>query len=190
MEEFNASGAYEVVNDGSEEIASRHKDFLDLRKLAQTGDPSFGYLYISPKFHKPDIAHRAIAALHSCTTTECATMLVAALSLILKTLNTKCDAYLDETGFRRFFVVNGYEEVASAIHLYRRTRDSEPNLWTGDFSTMYTSIEHGDLLMRLRECYEEAWEYQASVMGTEVGQLYLRVTQTGAKTHSAVLGSD
>jgi hypothetical protein len=107
MEEFNASGAYEVVNDGSEEIASHHKEFLDLRKLAQTGDPSFGYLYISPKFHKPDTAHRAIAALHSCTTTESATMLVAALSLILKTLNTKCDAYLDETGFRRFFVVNG-----------------------------------------------------------------------------------
>ena len=92
---------------------------------------------------------------------------------------------LQRTGVRRFFVVTGYEQVATFILQYRRIQESEPNLYTGDFSTMYTTIPHADLLMRLRECYEEAWDFEASDMGIGRNQLFLKVTYAGVKTCDA-----
>ena len=42
-------------------------------------------------------------------------MLTKALSCVLNTLRDKDDALIQTTGIRRFFVVNGYEEVADFL---------------------------------------------------------------------------
>ena len=74
---------------------------------------------------------------------------------------------------RRFFVVKGYEEVARFFHIYRGTKATKPALYTGDFDTMYTTIDHADLILRIRECVEEAFSYQASVEGISEANIHL-----------------
>ena len=90
---------------------------------------------------------------------------MSGLALNLGTLKMKNREELNGTGVRRYFVVKGYEEVAQFFHIYRRTKATKPSLYTGDFDTMYTTIDHADLLFRIRECVEEAFSYKAFVEG-------------------------
>src|ERR1700761_2543579 len=65
-----------------------------------------------------------------------------------------------------FFVVTGYEEVAEFFSRWPRTsRGAQQVLYTGDFSTMYTTIPHRDLLQSLREVTKEAWDWEVECRG-------------------------
>lgn len=160
-------GAYESWNETPEQIISRHKNYLSYCKL--TGQDRLPYLYWMPKMHKA--GKRFIAGSPTCTTREASSVMSDVLQLILRSLREKDDSGLCETGIRRYFVVNGYEEVVSFLHgwprvsVLRRSRPSssvDRRLFTGDFSTMYTTIPHTDLKQRLGQVCSEAWEWVAS----------------------------
>jgi hypothetical protein len=132
------------------------------------GKSKFGYLYAAPKMHKASPAQRFIAAMFNCSLTPCARVLHAALKKVLESLREKDDEHFVCSGIKRFFVVNGYEMVALWLSSYRRTSTSTPMLFTGDFSTMYTSIPHDDLLLKIERVCTEAWSFEAKKMGLEV----------------------
>lgn len=175
--EFSESGAYETQLCSLEDVVRAHTEFLDPKHLF--GSDRLGYLYFLPKLHKPVASQRFIASLADCTTTHCSRLLTKALALVLHTLREKDDTNIRITGVRRYFVVDGYEEVADFIHKYRRTSHTMRNLYTGDFSTMYTTIPHDDLLLRIGQCVKEAWEYQAKCDAVDLTSLRIQVTGTG-----------
>ena len=110
MGELN-SNVYEVSSENEDEIINRHYNYLSSLKLA--GPKKLGYLYSSTKFHKNGA--RKIASMASCTTTT-ASILVSKLShTVLSTLRRKDDENILRTGVRKFFVVQGYEEVADFL---------------------------------------------------------------------------
>lgn len=157
-------GAYEVVTDESvDDIVLRHKNFLKRFSLEAGSKSGLGYLYWLPKMHKPKAAQRFIAGLANCSTTTCSKYLAKALNATLRILREKDDAALSETGVRRFFVVPGYEEVAEFISRWPRTDlESDRRLYVGDFSTMYTTIQHADLIKRVHLAIDEAFEWKAN----------------------------
>jgi hypothetical protein len=90
-------------------------------------------------------------------------------------LREKDDEHITRTGIRRFFIVDGYEEVA----LFQSRWSSLPmsHLFTGDFSNMYTSIPLDDLKSKLRYVLKEAWVWKAShlcISEENMDKLFLR----------------
>jgi hypothetical protein len=152
----SSSGAYQPVTETVDEILSHHRDVL--QPLMLMGQPSLPYLYWLPKLHKSPFGSRFIAASARCSTTELSSMLSDLLNHVLSTLRDKDDKEIVRSGVRRFFVIQGYEEVAFSLSKWMR-RDDGQSLYTGDFSTMYTAIPHADLLIQVRKALTEAWQY-------------------------------
>ena len=148
------SRAYEHSLVSTDDIILAHKNFLNPKSLF--GQEQIGYLYALPKFHKRTPKQRFIAALSNCTTTQCSKLLTRVLTLVMNTLRSKDDAGIATSGIRRFFVVDGYEEVAEFLPRACRDISASRFLYTGDFATMYTTIPHLDLVLKIEQCVREA----------------------------------
>ena len=177
--ELSNSGAYVRSNRDPSEVYTEHRNFLRQYNLEKS-DPAKsaltdarGYLWGSPKMHKATPTQRFIAGLSDVSTTKCSKMLTRVFTAILDTLRHKDNRTLVLTGVRRFFVVDGYQEVACALQSYVRPPDVDPFLFTGDFSTMYTTIPHDDLIQKLTWSLQEAWNYQSVQKRIDVNALCL-----------------
>jgi hypothetical protein len=168
------SGAYSISKRSEKEIGKAHQEFLSAYHLDSKPKHPVGYLFLLQKMHK--IGQRFVAGLSNCSTTRCSKFLSLVLNFVLKTLREKDDASIRETGIRRYFVVPGFEEVAEFLSRWPRTSVlSDQKLYTGDFSTMYTSIPHADLITRVNNCVEEAWNWIADDKGVDSSDVYLTV---------------
>lgn len=181
--ELNTGGAYSFCRGvDASSLVSSHTLFLKKHVLSVPGinvDNTVGYLYFIPKLHKLRHAERFICGMANCSTTLLSKVLSKVLGCILQTLRQKDNVRLAETGVRRFFVVNGYEEVANFLH--RWLRSGQRTLYTGDFSTMYTTIPHDDLLSRMEEVLNEAWKWEMTERGCDdVTQLCLQLHKDGS----------
>ena len=126
-------------------LSSQHE--RNLRPMHLLGKGRLPYLYWLPKLHKNPPSQRFIAGSGNCTTSVLSELLSEYLNFVLRVLRVKDEHHLLLTGVRRFFVVTGYEEVAEFFSRWPRTsRVAQQFLYTGDFSTMYTTIPHRDLL--------------------------------------------
>ena len=171
-------GAYEDVNRNVDDILAEHKRYLEPKRFEAT--PKTAYLYWLPKLHKNPVGQRFIAGSANCSTTQLSSLLSDALSLVLKTLREKDNRHIVTGGSRRFFVVGGYEEVASYLSGGFQARMGT-RLYTGDFSTMYTTIPHDDLLDRVKRVCKEAWEWLADEKGIDMNNLAIKCTGLGAE---------
>ena len=120
------------------------------------------YLYWLPKLHKQPIRQRFIAGSAKCTTTPLSKMLSDVLLFLQSQLRLKDDEFIQQTGVRRLFVVESFEEVTWFLSKWQSEQFSL--LSSGDFSTMYTNIPHQDLKDILRSVFEEAWQIGADLV--------------------------
>lgn len=174
VKEFNTSGAYTNVQSTPEEVIAEHKAFMGTRQLLTA--EKLPYLYWLPKLHKVPIGKRFIAGSGACSTTELSRLLSSVLTQVLHALREKDNNSIARTEIRRFFVVQGYEEVADFLHRFPRSdaADEERILCTGDFSTMYTTIPHEDLLERIQRVLEEAWAFRSEKEGVHTDKLFIQ----------------
>ena len=93
-------------------------------------------------------------------------MLSDLLKLVMSTLREKDDAHIVRTGVRRFFVINGYEEVASFLGRWVRS-GGYYDMRSFDFATMYTTLPHEDLVFRLTKVVREAFDFMSVDLGNE-----------------------
>ncbi|MGA9041563.1 MAG: hypothetical protein WB421_13590 [Terriglobales bacterium] len=147
-----ASNSYELCHVPPHTITTAHQRFLN--PFAMADSDHFPCLYWLPKFHKNPIGARFIAGAHSCTTTAASRILSALLLKIQKTLMEKDNQFILQSGIRRFFVVNSFEEVAKFLGTW--LRHGPAHLFTADFTTMYTAIPHQDLINRIAVAIDEA----------------------------------
>ena len=106
------------------------------------------YLYWLPKFHKNPVGARYIAGSGRCTIKTLNKLLGRALRLVSLTAMEQDNKRLTATGVRRYFIVEGYRDVAGFLHGWRREGETR-RLDTLDFSTMYTMIDLDDLIKRI-----------------------------------------
>ena len=112
-----------------------------------------------PKFHKHPVGSRFIAASGQCTTATLSKALSHCLTHVLRTLREKDNDTILSTGVRRYFVVETYEEVSGFLSRWRRSERGQTGLYTGDFSTMYTTIPHDKLFQAIERSTREAFDY-------------------------------
>jgi hypothetical protein len=174
-----ADGAYEEEKRGEDEIVCSH-DFI-LKPDNLQGKRKLPYVYWTPKFHKQPRKERFIAGSAKCSTTKLSKVLSDVLLLVLRTLREKDNENIRQTGVRRFFPVEGYEEVANCLSKYAAIKRRGGRLKSGDFSTMYTTIPHDDLIKRVKEATDEAWEYMRLKNEVEHGRDITIVWKKGQK---------
>src|SRR5512143_1397506 len=89
-----------------------------------------------------------------------------------------CAAFLWRTDMRKW-----YHSCTSTTALrLERNNSVARRLFTGDFSTMYTTILHMDLIDRLGQVCDEAWEWIASQRWhCAVNELLIEWTRWGCK---------
>jgi hypothetical protein len=177
-------GAYELVVDGvseediRENIANQLKPF----KL-NSGSNRLAYLYWLPKMHKSPPSQRFIAGSADCPTTKCSKVLSDILSYVGVTIRDKDDMRILTSGVRHYFVVNDYAQVSSFLlnwshkHVTKEERQEglkPSHLYTGDFSTMYTTIPHGDLVEKVGLVVDEAWEHMGVDLDVSVDDIWLK----------------
>jgi hypothetical protein len=176
QELLKEDGAYRQIQMSKEEVLELQKPRLVAWKLWSKEFERLGYLYEIPKFHKNPIGHRYIAGCSSVSTILLARVLVKALHFILNVLREKDDEHIKQTGIRRFFVINNFEEVTSFLSKW--SAHSFSSMKTGDFSTLYTTIPLDDLVSELSVVINEAWVYHAQNENILSNNLYLRVGHT------------
>ena len=157
-----ADGAYEPCGEPVDQVLARHKAFC--QRFHLPSHDSLPYLYYMPKFHKQ--GSRFIAGGTKVSTKGPSKCLVSILSAVSLALREKDDKGILATGVRRYFVVNSYDEVVSFLKPYTRSRPSDA-LFTGDFSTLYTTLPLDDVLEKLKMVIAEAWVFQEEELGFE-----------------------
>ena len=189
-----SSGAYRTLKSSADVFVAKHERVL--RPMHLNGEGRLPYLYWLPKLHENPPSQRFIAGSGKCTTKSLSELLSAYLNFVLRVLRVKDEQHLLRTGVRRFFVVTGYEEVAEFFSRWpRTTREAQQFLYTGDFSTMYTTIPHRDLLQSLRKVLREAWDWEVERRcGCEservnASQLLLQRTSDGVEWAHSPRGS-
>lgn len=136
-----------------EELKEKMKDFKIADEYLQ-----LAYLYWTPKMHKPTLGYRFIAASNKCVTKPLSQLLTQCLRAVQSALKHK-DAYgFARHGYRRFWVTDGTKEVIARVEEmnFERTATS---IDCYDFATLYTMIEHEDLLNELYNVVDEAFDY-------------------------------
>ena len=92
---------------------------------------------------------------------------------VLSTLQEQDNREILRSGIRRFFVVNGYEEVVSFLRHWNFSASESRHLRTGDFSTMYTSLPLAQLKNNVAFALAEAWIYMADKFSCEETEMRL-----------------
>jgi hypothetical protein len=175
-------GAYELVTQDQTEqtILTSHATFLKPYGMqAPLKCNTLPYLYWLPKLHKTPVSSRYIAGSSKCSTTRLSKNLSLILTHVMSELRAKDDENIIRTGIRRFFIVNGYEEVASFTDKWHQTfkfPNQTQHLYTGDFSTMYTAIPHNDLIARIDKVIDETWHWAHMRTKKPIDMIQLDVT--------------
>ena len=101
------------------------------------------------------------------------TLLSKCLTLVLRTLREKDNKSIIDTGVRRFFVVDTYEEVAGFFAPWKRSEIAtmRTGLYTGDFSTMYTTIPHEALFHAIERTTHESFAHAAQVLNIDLDRV-------------------
>jgi hypothetical protein len=167
----NPAGTYERVATTEEDLVKEHERFLKPLFLFDQKCKRLGYLYIATKFHKA--GQRFVAGMSKCTTTYLSKILSDVGNFVLETLRQQDDDRIIKTGIRRFFVVNGFEEVASFVHSWKFNSTDSRSLRSGDFSTMYTSLPLHQLKYNVNFALLEAWEYTANKLSCDLSEVRL-----------------
>jgi hypothetical protein len=163
------SNAYEPCDETEDEIISRHGKYLE--KLHMMGEEFLPFLYMMPKFHKEPISYRFIAASKRCTTSKLSSILSDILTFIIRSLRKKDDDNIRTSGIRRYFITETFEEVTTFLTQWKRSKKARGGLYTGDFSTMYTSIPHNELFEGIESSVREAFEWISAQNGWNTGKV-------------------
>jgi hypothetical protein len=184
--ELQENGSYELQSDSEKQIIDTHNQILG--GLYLMGDKKLPYLYATPKFHKDPVTYRYIAGSGRCTTTKLSKILSDILTSTMRVLRAKDEARVAQTGIRRFFAVESGQEVADFLAKWDRAEVplKRRGLKTGDFSTMYTSIPHKQLLQALERATSEAFAYQSMLTGIQEDELRVQWTDGGQTLNERV----
>jgi len=130
-------------------------------KVAKTGrcDDLFKIplMYWIPKMHKKVPKARFIAGSANVLITRLARVVNVLLSQVKKELKKLDKAHIAETGVKRCWFVDSYEEVVDWLQLLERPKSENQCINTYDFSTMYTTLDLSDLVSSVSRAIKEAY---------------------------------
>ena len=142
---------YEHVTDSTkDDIIQIHKRYMDTNNI-QIPDKwtQLPKLYHIPKMHKTPPKQRYIAASNKCTTKPLSNMITKCLKLILLQHRKYCTTMHNRTGVNAMWITDNSKNVLNTIDKLNDTNKAK-DVYTYDFSTLYTMIPHDDLKEQMK----------------------------------------
>ena len=106
-------------------------------------------MYWLPKLHKDPYKSRFIAASSKCTTKHLSVLLTKGLERVQEYFMNRCNTIYKNSGINGMWILKNSQSLLQSlksnhINIYK-------NISTWDFSTLYTTIPHSDLLDRIKK---------------------------------------
>ena len=170
--ETTASRVYQPASEPDDVIWDQHAHFS--AQLSRLPVRAHSYLYGAGKLHKEPVKMRWIAGAKTAiidshrnrdimapatSITPLGSALGGVLRLMMLTLEAKDIREYRPQGIKRYWVVTSVDPVAKQIKIHQQ-RLAKLAVWTRDFETMYTNLEHDRLVAGVRRVVTEAFEYQ------------------------------
>ena len=152
------NSTYKVPRESERAILNKLKNGVRLFGAENYGDSQQGlpFIYSIIKMHKNPVKFRYIISSKHCTTKPLAKIAMLGLKECQKQNEIYCNAIKRFTGINMFFITDNFQKIASDIqHLNSRTKAKAVS--TYDFTSLYTKIQHKDLITNLERYIEHAF---------------------------------
>ena len=147
----------------SKDIVNTHNTFMMSLGIELSDiDKRLPYLYWTPKLHKSPVKHCFIADFSNCTPKQLSSQLTKILTVIKTGQEKYCSIKTSHTGVNNMWILKNATNLLSSLsHLgvHRAT-----SIQTFDFSTLYTSIPHDLLKVRMNSIINIAYKYKNGVL--------------------------
>ena len=157
LHELSSTRTYQVSTDSEEDIVRRHVQFCQKFKIP-VNDLSVPFMHMLPKFHKPTLDFRYIAAGVKSSTKVLSKILSGVFKLLGTTLK-----YQDNFNFKflnasGYWIVDNKDRVTSNLN-YLNNACSAKSVYSFDFKKLYTNLPHDKLIEKLSSlvklCFKE-----------------------------------
>ena len=139
-----------IIDSTKDDIIHTHKTYMNTNNI-QIPDKwtQLPKLYHMPKMHKTPPKQRYIAASNKCTTKPLSNIITKCLKLILLQHRKYCTTIYNRTGVNAMWIADNSKNVLNTIDKLNDTNKAK-NIYTYDFSTLYTMIPHDDLKEQMK----------------------------------------
>ena len=155
--ELNNTETYELSDKSEEDIVREHIRFCSRFNISVT-DRTLPFLHLLPKFHKPQMDYRFIAAGKKSSLKELSTILCSVLKLVDRTFK-----FSDSFKFRfkntaGYWIAKSKDAAIDSLN-YLNNIGSATSIRSFDFKKLYTNLPHDQVLAKisslLKRCFEE-----------------------------------
>ena len=147
----NKNDTYKVTERIASDIIDTNIEFCKKYNLKVPEEhKTLPIMYWTPKMHKNPIGHRFIIASSRCSTKVLSKEVSKAFKLIFKQIQSFHDKSKFYSNYKKFWVVENSTPVIEKIKKLNQ-RNCAKSISTYDFTTLYTTLEHDNLLKDLKE---------------------------------------
>ena len=144
------NNTYQKCASSEVNIVKEHLEFLNKYSITpETIDHNVPSLYWLPKLHKDPYKFRFIAASSKCTTKYLSVLLTRGLEKVQQYLVNRCNIIYKNSGINSMWILKNSQSLLDSIKTSHI--DEYKSITTWDFSTLYTTIPHSDLICRLKK---------------------------------------
>ena len=144
--EVRGNGVYEKYSEHEHKIVKIHKMIAQKYKCTVgEADAVLPVIFATAKLHKVPIKFRFIAGARVCSMKQISVLLADILKHFRQHLASYCKTIAARTGIQTFWSVDGNVTVVNGIRKIKAIQKAT----TADFSTLYTSLPHTEILSNM-----------------------------------------
>jgi hypothetical protein len=151
------NSTYTKCDKSEKDIVAEHLLFLLKHQIVPDSKcHSLPSMYWLPKLHKNPYKSRFIAASSKCTTTKLSLLLTKGLEKVQQYMHNRSSVIFGNSGINSMWILKNSQSLLdsiSASHI-----DFYDSITTWDFSTLYTTIPHSDLITRINSLIKKTFE--------------------------------
>ena len=117
------------------------------------------YIYMVPKFHKIPTKFRFIVASSNCSTKPLSNAISKALQKVRTERKYYCNKLETYDGINRYWIIDNSTPILDCVNRLNDTQTAK-SISTYDFSNLYTSLPHSEILNSLSCIVTEVFDYR------------------------------
>ena len=150
------NNTYQKCDSSELDIVNSHISFLAKYGIVPDDkNQTLPGIYWLPKLHKVPYKFRFIAASSKCTTKHLSVLLTRGLEKVQQYFMNHCKIIYGNSGINGMWILKNSQSLLQSLkdnHI-----DQYGSISTWDFSTLYTTIPHSDLLIRIKNLIKQTF---------------------------------
>jgi hypothetical protein len=144
----------------SEAVAKHHEHMRSIQ-MPFSADKfnSLPFIYMTPKFHKTPIKFRFIVASNNCSTKPLSNAISKALKQVRLKRMYYCEKLYQYDGINRYWIIDNSKPILDCINNLNEMSNAK-TITTYDFSNMYTSLAHDEIMCNMQKVIEDVFAYR------------------------------